>query len=170
MTVGDLQKLYDYGYWANGKILDVVKQLTPEQFTRTVAGSYGSVRNTLVHMMSAEWGWFWRCGGAPERGPALKGDDYPTPAALVEKWKSVEGWARTFLSTLREEDLDREIEFSFGGPPHTRRLGDLLLHVAIHGVHHRGQVAVLLRALGAAPGNVDILFYQGEQAGQPLTI
>jgi uncharacterized damage-inducible protein DinB len=32
-------------------------QLTPEQFTEQVSGSYGSVRNTLVHIMSTEWGW-----------------------------------------------------------------------------------------------------------------
>ena len=56
MTVNDLQRLYDYGYWANEQLLAAVSELTPEQFTRTVAGSYGSVRNTLVHMLSAEWG------------------------------------------------------------------------------------------------------------------
>ena len=37
MTVNDLERLYDYGYWANNKILGVVSQLTPAQFTETVA-------------------------------------------------------------------------------------------------------------------------------------
>ena len=32
-------------------------------------------------------------------------------------------------------------------------------HSVIHGVHHRGQVALLLRLLGHAPGNFDVLFY-----------
>ena len=50
-AVKDLQTLYDYCYWANGKLLDVVVKLTPEQFTEPVAGSYGSVRNTLVHIL-----------------------------------------------------------------------------------------------------------------------
>ena len=75
MTVDDLQRLYDYGYWANRKLLAVACELTPEEFTRTVAGSYGSVRNTLVHVLSAEWGWLDRCGGHG-RGPALQADDY----------------------------------------------------------------------------------------------
>jgi uncharacterized damage-inducible protein DinB len=82
MTVKDLEGLYDYGYWANKKLLAVVSQLTPEQFTQTVAGSYGSVRNTLVHVLSAEWGWLDRCGGH-ERGPALEADDYPNVESLA---------------------------------------------------------------------------------------
>ncbi len=48
MTVKDLERLYDYSYWANRKLFQVISQLTPEQFTRTVTGSYGSIRNTLV--------------------------------------------------------------------------------------------------------------------------
>src|SRR5262245_5164705 len=97
VTVKDLERLYDYGYWANKKLLAVVSQLTPEQFTQNVAGSYGSVRNTLVHTLSAEWGWLDRCGGHV-RGPALKADDYPTAASLVEMWTKVEGWVRAFLA------------------------------------------------------------------------
>ena len=57
MTVKDLEDLYDYGYWADRKLFDVISQLTPEEFTRSVAGSYESVRNTMVHILSAEAGW-----------------------------------------------------------------------------------------------------------------
>ncbi len=56
MRVDHLRRVYDYNYWANEKLLGVVKQLTPQEFTRSVAGSYGSIRTTLVHVLSAEWG------------------------------------------------------------------------------------------------------------------
>ncbi len=159
MTVADLQRRYDYGYWANRKLFGVVAQLTPDEFTKQVAGSYGSVRNTLVHMMSAEWGWIDRCGG-PTRGPALKADDYPTFESLVEQWLTVEGYVHEFLEALSDGDLHRIVEFSFGtGPGYAMPVGELLEHAANHSVHHRGQVALLLRALGHAPGNVDLLFY-----------
>jgi uncharacterized damage-inducible protein DinB len=42
MRVNDLERLYDYGYWANKKLFGVLSQLTPEQFTRSVGGSYGA--------------------------------------------------------------------------------------------------------------------------------
>jgi uncharacterized damage-inducible protein DinB len=160
MTVKDLERVYDYSYWANRKMFGVLTQLTPEQFTQNVAGSYGSVRNTLVHVLSAEWGWLDRCGG-PARGPALKAEDYPTVDSLIDRWTTVEAQMRSFLASLTDADLVRSIEFKLHAADrvHVMRLGDLLQHGANHGVHHRGQVALLLRVLGHAPGNFDLLIY-----------
>ena len=165
MTVKDLESLYDYGYWANRKLFGVIEQLAPEQFTEAVAGSYGSIRNTLVHVMSAEAGWLDRCGG-PKRGPRLKHDDFPTVESVLQRWSRIETGVREFLSSLKDEDLDRVVEFSIGqSPKHSMPLGELMQHAANHGVHHRGQVALLLRTLGQVPGNVDILFYFAERRG-----
>jgi len=167
MTVKDLQVLYDYGWWANQQLFQVIAQLTPEEFTHEVAGSYGSVRNTMAHALSAEWGWLDRCGGR-ERGPRLDPDDYPTAESLVKAWHTVEGYVREFLCELKDEDLARDIEFTMGGPEtHSMRLGELLQHAANHGVHHRGQVALLLRMLGHAPGYFDLLIYYAEKRGAP---
>jgi len=163
MAVHDLARRYDYGYWANQKLVGVLTQLTPEQFTQNVAGSYGSIRNTLVHTLSAEWGWLDRCGG-PSRGPALKADDYPTVSSLVDQWAIVEGYAREFLGTLKDDDLLRVVEFELPpGKPRQMTVGEMLEHAANHAVHHRGQVALLLRVLGHTPGNVDLLFYDAEK-------
>ena len=163
MTVADLSRRFEYSYWANRKLFAVVGQLTPAEFTKDVAGSYGSVRNTLVHMLSAEWGWVARCGG-PSRGPALKGADYPTFESIVEKWLTVEGYVDDFLVSLTDDDLQRMIEFDLGAGPTSAPVGQLLEHALTHSVHHRGQLALLLRVLGHAPGNVDLLFYDGERA------
>lgn len=165
MTVQDLEALYEYNYWANRKLFGVLSQLTPEEFTKSVAGSYGSVRNTLVHVMSAEWGWLDRCGGH-SRGPKLKGDDYPTVDSLVAAWARVEGYVREFLSTMSDADLARDVEYSPDGVARrSMPIGALLQHSVIHGTHHRGQVAMLLRLLGHTPGNFDFIFYAGEKRG-----
>lgn len=165
MTVEDLQRLYDYGYWANRRLFQAISRLSPEQFTETVAGSYGSVRNTMVHILSAEWGWLSRCGG-PDRGPALKPEAYPTIEVVVEAWSRVEGYMREFLGDLSDADLQRIVEFQNPrGEKRSMPVGELLQHAANHGVHHRGQVALLIRALGQAPGNFDLLFYDAERRG-----
>ena len=169
MRVSDFERLFDYNYWANRRVFDVVSRLTPDEFTRPVAGSYVSIRNTVVHVVSAEWGWLERCGGPP-RGPKLKPEHFPTVESVLELWSGVETNMRVFLASLSDSDLARDIEFSFGGPMQSRTLGDLLQHAAVHAVHHRGQVALLLRELGHTPGDFDFLFFaERNPAGAPAT-
>ena len=159
MSIEELTRLYEYNEWANGRLFVALAPLTDEEFTRDVAGSYGSIRNTMVHLLSAEWGWIDRCGGPP-RGPALKATDHPTLASVIERWQEVARIGREFLASLTDADLSRTVEWTLGdAPPRQSRLGDLLQHGVIHAVHHRGQVALLLRAMGHAPGNFDLLFY-----------
>lgn len=165
MTVQDLETLYDYNYWANRKIWKVITGLTPDEFTQPVAGAYGSVRNTMVHILSTEWGWLSRCGG-PERGESLNAEDYPTLEPLLYDWEKVEAYMHDFLSDLNDEDLHRNVEYrGKGDQKRSMPLGELLHHSIIHGAHHRGQVALLLRELGHPPGTFDILFYYAEQHG-----
>src|SRR4029077_8910477 len=114
----------------------LISQLTPEQFTQSVGGSYGSIRNTLVHAMSAEWGWLDRCGGA-KRGPALKPDDYPTLESLTAMWSKVDGYVSEFLSPLKDADLARNVEYVTENGQRSMPLGELMHHGANHAVHHR---------------------------------
>jgi uncharacterized damage-inducible protein DinB len=167
MTIQDLQTLYDYSYWANGRLFAVISQLSTEEFSRPLGGSYGSIRNTLVHALSAEWGWLSRCGG-PQRGARLNGADYPTADSLIQTWSKVEEYVRQFLSELKNEDVGRHATYlNDDGQERSMPLGELMQHAAIHNAHHRGQVALLLRMLGYTPGNFDLLFYYAEKHGVP---
>ena len=168
MTVEDLKIRYDYGYWANKKLFAVISRIPPEEFTRPVAGGHESIRNTLVHVFSAEWGWLDRCGGRPERGPRLEPANYPSLESLIALWTKVEGYVREFLSKLKDEDLTRVAEFPIPtGETRSLPIGHLLQHATTHGVHHRGQVAMMLRLLGHTPGNFDLLFYYAEKRRAP---
>jgi uncharacterized damage-inducible protein DinB len=167
MTVKDLETLYDYGYWADRKLFDVISHIPPEQFTQSVGGALGSIRNTFVHIMSAEWGWLERCGG-PKRGPKLNANDYPTVESVRETWNKIEQHTRKFLSELNDDDIGRNAEYlNDKGEKRAMPLGELMQHAANHGTHHRGQVAMILRLLDHTPGNFDILFYYAEKHGVP---
>ena len=160
-TVEEVRRLFAYHYWATARLLEVVATLTPDEWSRDVAGSYGSVRNTLVHTLSAEWGWLERCGGPP-RGEKLKPEQWVRPDSLILLWERVEGMMGTYLMSLSPEELNGVVEFAIAGRTFRQERGQLLRHAAIHAIHHRGQVALLLRALGKSPGNFDLLFYAEE--------
>jgi len=132
-----------------------------------MGAGHESIRSTLVHALSAEWGWLDRCGG-PARGPRLNPADYPTVQSVIGAWSKVEGHVRDFLSSLKDEDLVRNAEYTNeAGEKRSMPIGELMQHAANHGVHHRGQVALMLRLLGYTPGNFDILFYYADTRGVP---
>jgi uncharacterized damage-inducible protein DinB len=135
LTANDLVSLFDYSYWANAKLFQVVSDLASDEFTRNITGSYGSIRNTLVHMMSAEAGWLDRCGGPP-RGPKLNADDFPTFESVTTRWTTVEAQMREFLAALTDTDARRRLEFTIvpGTPPHVMQIGEMLHHAAIHNI------------------------------------
>ena len=70
------------------------------------------------------------------------------------------------LDALSAEQLDTEVSYTNSAGiafRSTRR--DILLHVALHGCYHRGQVALVLRDAGAVPEPSDyIAFVRGAPA------
>lgn len=168
MTVADLITRFDYDTWATTRLLDTAARLPDGAFVATVGGAYGSVRTTAVHGLNASWGWLGRCG-APARGPRLDPADYPTVASVQALAAKVDGHARSLLASLTDADLDRVVVYrNDRDEPRSLPLGEILAHAANHAVHHRGQIAMMLRMLGQAPGNVDLLFYYGERRGVPV--
>lgn len=71
-----------------------------------------------------------------------------------------------YLSRLLPDDLDRLVPYrNSRGVPFESRVEDILLHVAMHGSYHRGQVALVVRAEGEEPNATDyIAFVRGAPA------
>ena len=63
MTSDLVRTLYRYSAWANARILDTATRLTAEQLSAPGSASEGAVRETLVHIMSAQWIWLARWNG-----------------------------------------------------------------------------------------------------------
>ncbi len=157
IPVDTLRQLYDYNYWARDRQLEACRALTPEQFLRPMGSSFSSVRDTLAHLVGAEWVWQERWRGRSPRALPWP-DDFPTLAAVEERWREVEGQVRDFLAHLNEEQLgDRMNYINFAGVLCSYPLGQALLHVVNHQTYHRGQVNTLLRQLGAKPAPLDLL-------------
>jgi uncharacterized damage-inducible protein DinB len=160
-----LRNFFAFTRWANRMIVESAAALTPEEYARPIGGSFGSVRGTLVHLYGADWVWLERFHGrSPMALPA--GDEDAPLEELSRKWREVEAGQDAFLASLTQERLEETLSYvAFSGDRFTRRLGDVLLHLANHGTYHRGQVATLLRQLGHKAASTDFLRYLDAQAG-----
>ena len=117
MTPEALNALLDFHYWARDRLLNAVDRLTPEQFRRDLGSSFGSVRDTLVHLVSAEWAWCSRWQGEPPTGH-LTAADFETASDVRARWSKEEARVRACVERLGPEGLNRVLEYAtFGGAP-----------------------------------------------------
>jgi uncharacterized damage-inducible protein DinB len=159
----EIRELFAYHRWANARMLTAAGELDQEAFARDLRSSFASVRDTLTHMISADWIWLerWR-GTSPTAGP---GWDVTTHAALLSRWDEVERDQGAFLDGLGEADVERTVPYrTLNGVACETALGELCRHVVNHGTYHRGQVATMLRQLGVKPPQTDLILYYRERA------
>jgi uncharacterized damage-inducible protein DinB len=162
MNVEDVRLLYGFNSWANQRTREACAQLTPDQFTKNLGSSFSSVRDTLAHLLGAEWIWVERwLGRTPEVFP--KAADFPDLASLERRWAEIERELAAYIASLKPEDLDRVLHYkTMAGTPMEGALWQMLQHLVNHGSYHRGQVATLLRQLGAKPNSTDMIGYYRE--------
>lgn len=158
MNAEAFRHFYGYHFTENRKIWDqYVTPLSYEQFTQAVDYSHGSVRDQIVHLMSADEVWFSELRGVEPAEP------FP-PATLDDRnlirahWDRLEERMRHYLAELRDEMLfDKPIE----EPDEDQGLSvwQVLLHVVNHGTDHRAQMLRLLSDLGVKTTSQDYIFY-----------
>jgi uncharacterized damage-inducible protein DinB len=164
MTPEEVRTLYDYDAWANARTLNACAALTQEQLTRNLGNSFGSVRDTLVHIVAAQMIWLDRLHGAPPAGMA-KPEAYPDMAAVRAQWAETESKLSSYVRGLSAADLGNILEFrNAKGVVFRDQIGNILQHLANHGSYHRGQITTLLRQLGATPVSTDMIGFYRERA------
>jgi uncharacterized damage-inducible protein DinB len=111
------------------------------------------VLDTLVHVYSAEWIWHRRWQG---ESPSAHVDtsQFVSIAALREAWLALEQQVRRFVEGLDPDDLSRMLDYKLmNGQPFTSPYWQMIVHLVNHGTYHRGQVATMIRQLGAKPAD-----------------
>ena len=165
MTPAEMRELFAFNAWANHRVRGAVEALTIEQFTKPLGASFGSVRDTLAHICGVEWLWLERLQGrSPGSLPETK--QYADLASLRAIWTDTEKHWLEYVSRLDQSELDEQVDYktlSFGASRDPR--WQIMQHVVNHGTYHRGQVAAMLRQLGAKGVATDLIaFYRERKA------
>jgi len=143
-----LPKLIDHLEWADAKALAAL---------RAAAAPGAKVREIFSHILGSEHTWISRIEGrAPTVAiwPALNDDEMERVAR-----ENVAAFRR-ILDGATEVDLARVVAYkTSAGHPYESTVEDILLHVALHGSYHRGQIATLLRQGGSEPVATDYIVF-----------
>ena len=152
-----MTKLLDHLAWADRLVLDGLRS-SAQPHPRALA--------LYAHVVGAEHVWLSRIRERAPRvavWPELWLDEAEALAA-----ENVAG-LRALLAGLAPEDLGREIAYrTSAGDAFRSTIEDILLHVALHGAYHRGQIALVVRDAGGEPRPTDyVAFARGAPAATP---
>ncbi len=166
MNLEDFRLLYDFNAWANNRTLDSCAALSSEQLTRDLGSSFKSVRDTLAHIYGAEWVWLERWHGRVPSGlPSAA--DFPDLETLRRRFSEIDRNLVDYVASLTADDLNRVLSIkTSSGATFAQPLWQMLQHLANHGSYHRGQVATMLRQLGAKATGTDLIGFYRERAAQ----
>ncbi len=80
------------------------------------------------------------------------------PWSLSETARELANVLDKWIRLIGTADLSREFAYTnTKGQEFCNRLSDVALHVAFHGVYHRGQIAALVRQHGGEPAYTDFI-------------
>jgi uncharacterized damage-inducible protein DinB len=141
-AMSELPKLLHHSFWANEAWIRFVSETCP---------SDGYLVTRMSHILHGERAWLQRVNGEqPDR-------DIWTPMP-VPRLLEVHHEHRGVITRLLGEDLGRIVSYRrFTGEAHQSPVSDILLHLVLHGGHHRGQMATHVSAKGLRPINTDFI-------------
>jgi uncharacterized damage-inducible protein DinB len=162
-VTGEIRELYAYNRWANRRLLGAAGDLSPADFDRDLGSSFPSVRSTLAHILAGEWIWLQRwLGRSPQSLPSDR--EFASYPALRSRWSLNEEAQLAFIDGLGDDSLRSTVRYrTTEGDTYEAPLWQLMRHVVNHSTYHRGQVATMLRQLGATAPATDLVVFHRER-------
>ncbi|MSP14946.1 MAG: hypothetical protein EXR62_18555 [Chloroflexi bacterium] len=142
-----LVALFQHNTWASLKLLDFCAGLSDEQLDATAAGTYGSIRDTLLHLVRAEVGYVRHVNGKQPQNPPPR-DQFPGFEVLREavRWTGDE-----LLQVSLAARADTMVTQRHPKAIEQYKLTDLMVQAVSHSIEHREQVSNIITQLGLEP-------------------
>jgi uncharacterized damage-inducible protein DinB len=148
--------LYNHHLWANLSLLDACEQLPDEGLDAGATGTYGTIRDTLVHLLAAEGRYLAAMSGRGEAPDALKEGIFPGIAELKEHARVNGAELMTLAGSVTSNDV---IKVDRGGQRYEIPISIFFAQAINHGTEHRAHVCTALTQSGIEPPNLDVWQY-----------
>lgn len=152
MTRTVLHDAFDHHVWATIQVIDACLALPPEQLDTTVPGTYGSIVETLRHLIGADASYLWVLSDG--RRPEIEEAEMDLAELRTAMEESGQQW-----TAVADRDLDPEeivVRHRDDGTDSHAPRSIRLAQVLHHGTDHRSQVCTALTSLGVEPPAIDV--------------
>lgn len=152
------RRWFEYERDSHAKTLASLNSVAPE--LRATDGFTKAVY-MMGHVVAARRMWLFRLGFLQEDT-----DLFTRQIGLAELPAQVEAMERLwleYLGQLTDAEITRVFEYrSYEGDRYRNTVDDILTQLFGHSWYHRGQIAMLLRSIGAEPAVTDLVFWTRE--------
>ncbi|MGZ5214096.1 MAG: DinB family protein [Actinomycetota bacterium] len=160
-----LEDAFAHHVWATIRSIDACLALTPEQLGTAVPGTYGSILETVRHLVGADSSYLFVTSG--ERTSPIDEDRMGLPELRAAMESHGAAWSR-----LLAEDLDPDavlVRRRDDGSETHAPMGIRLAQALHHGTDHRSQICTALTTLGVEPPFIDVWDF-GLQDGRVVEV
>ena len=143
--------LFRHNLWANVRLFEVCAHLSDEQLDASVTGGYGSIRDTMQHIVNSERSYLQRITtGQPYRRP-----QGAPPLTMAEMQDSIRTSGEGFIVAAPNVQAQDSVAVDWEGTPRSVPSTILLTQAINHATEHRAQITAVLTHLGVEPPSLD---------------
>jgi len=153
MTPG-LRGFFEYNLWANLRLLDTCASLSDAQLDRTMSGTFGSIRETLLHIFSSEEGYARSVTGT---APTPQLEELTAFPGFDELRQRAEQSGNRLITASEQAEMGKILYLDEGTYPAPVIV--VMIQAINHGVDHRSRIATLLSQQGIEPPDLDSWAY-----------
>jgi uncharacterized damage-inducible protein DinB len=139
-----LTSLFSHNLWANLRLLESCAELTEEQLDATIPGAFGSIHDTLEHIVKAERSYFSRIS----TGQRYAHPEDAPPMTIVEMMAWVRSSGTGLIEWAPKVQAEDAVTVDWDGTPRDVPKTILLTQAINHATEHRAQVMAILTQLG----------------------
>lgn len=154
--------MYDFTCWGRDRICEQAKKLSAEQFDQQTRFPIHTVKETLVHTLSAEQIYRQRLMGQPRT--AVEKEEFADLAAILDYWKAEEARMRDYLASVPDEVWLEKFRYTTSrGDEFERVRLHMITQLFFHSMQHRSELAQMVTEFGFSPGDIDFTIYLGSK-------
>ena len=154
MEISDVKEIFDYNHIVRQNYIDTFKQkLSWEDMIKNREIGWLSLKDTLLHIIWVEDSWInYSIHG-------LEDPNRPFPYSNYDSWNAVDDYnlnstskINKYLESITPNDLCKPVSrLNIDGIRRSTKAKDVLIHVIVEELHHRGEIIAILWQMNLQP-------------------